>query len=63
MTSLRGKNKSYYNYLLKYDGKVERFHILNKKNKRKWLDFEIIRIKEPVFINKIIDYTDSEDSD
>jgi len=83
MTTLRGKTKSYYNFLLKYEGKSERFkmtseikekygipintifHIINKKNKRKWLDFEITKIKEPVYGLKMIDYTstDSESSE
>jgi len=80
--TLKGKTKSYYNFLLKHEGKTERFkmtseikekygipintifHIINKKNKRKWLDFEISKIKEPVYGLKVIDYssTDTESS-
>ena len=66
--TLKGKTKSYYNFLLKHEGKTERFKmtsdIINKKNKRKWLDFEISKIKEPVYGLKVIDYnsTDTESS-
>tara|TARA_R110000772_G_scaffold106447_1_gene208432 strand:- start:1220 stop:1477 length:258 start_codon:yes stop_codon:yes gene_type:complete len=81
MTTLKGKSKTYYNYLVKHEGKIERFkmtseikdkygiptntifHIINKKNKRKWLDFEIENIKEPVFEKKLIDYSSSSSSD
>jgi len=81
MTTLKGKCKSYYNFLVKFEGKEERFkmsseikekygiptntifHIINKNNKRKWLDFEISRIHEPVYGLKIIDYSSSSSSD
>ena len=25
------------------------FHIINKKNKKKWMEYKIIKIKEPVY--------------
>lgn len=80
-TNLKGKCKSYYNFLVKHNDKIERFsmtseikekygipintifHIINKKNKRKWLDFEITKIKEPVYNLETIIYTDSDSSD
>ena len=81
MTNLKGKSKSYYNFLVKHKGDIQRFkmtseikekygiptntifHIINKKNKRKWLDYEITKIKVPVYNLKIIDYSSSSDSD
>ena len=32
------------------------FHIINKKNKKKWMEYKIIKIKEPVYALRQIYY-------